>query len=517
MMTTSTPTPSLRAALPWGLLACALLLLHGLSFHFMVDDAFISFRYAHNLVAGHGLVFNPGERVEGYSNLLWVLLISVGLKAGLPPLLWARILGGLCALGILVLLPGIVHRMDPDHEARSPWAGRVAQLLTAATGAVACWSLAGLETPLFGLLIIWCWRSALARSPLQTSLAGLLMVLTRPEGPALALIFLAWSLLPRPGLNPAASPLRKLATWTGPGLLLVGTAAFFLWRHHYYGWWLPNTYYAKTGDLGGQLATGLPYGLAFARAYLVVPTLVAVGVLARCGWRRLRDLDVLAGLGVVVFWWGYVVIIGGDMLGMYRFFAPVLPLVVTWLVGLAVPCGWFDRKLGTAVFTAVMAAALLPASFSGHERRLVTAHMSEANLGGWILAGDALATSFPPATTLALGPAGYIPWRTGFVCHDFYGLVDPRIAHQKVDFTHHYAGHEKLDAGLVLARRPDYILLGNVDVSTGPRRGPTVVLDREMDIFNHPDFKRNYVRIAMPIGGGKYLNMFQRKDLRTDR
>jgi len=35
-----------------------------------VDDAFISFRYAHNLVQGHGLVFNPGERVEGYTNFL---------------------------------------------------------------------------------------------------------------------------------------------------------------------------------------------------------------------------------------------------------------------------------------------------------------------------------------------------------------------------------------------------------------------------------------------------------------
>ncbi len=506
-----------RAVLSWSLLACILLLLHGLSFHFMVDDAFISFRYAHNLVTGHGLVFNPGERVEGYSNLLWVLLVAGGLKVGLPALLWARILGAVCTLATLAMLPGIVRRMDPDHEVRSPWAGRVAQLLVAATGAVACWSLAGLETPLFGLLIVLAWRSALARSPLQAGVAGLLMVLTRPEGPALALIFQGWSLLPPPGLAPARSPWRRAKTWVGPAVLLAGTAAFFLWRRHYFGWWLPNTYYAKTGDLKGQLATGLPYGLAFARAYLVIPFLVAVGVLMRCGRRRLRSPDVLAGLGVMLFWWSYVVVVGGDMLGMYRFVAPVLPLITTWLVGLAVPCGWFDRKLGLALFTLVMVASLLPASFTGHERRLVTIHMSEANLGGWITAGDALADRLPPDTTLALGPAGYIPWKTGLVCYDFYGLVDPRIAHREVAFTHHYAGHEKHDADLVLARRPDYILLGNVDVTTGPRTGPTVVLDREMDIYNHPDFKRDYVRMAMPLGGGKYLNMFQRRDLRGGR
>ena len=44
-----------------------------------LDDAFISFRYARNLVEGAGLVWNPGEPpVEGYSNFLWVLLLAVG-------------------------------------------------------------------------------------------------------------------------------------------------------------------------------------------------------------------------------------------------------------------------------------------------------------------------------------------------------------------------------------------------------------------------------------------------------
>ena len=53
---------------------------------FLTDDAFISFRYARNLLEGHGLVFNPGERVEGYSNFLWVLeLAAVWRALGVPP------------------------------------------------------------------------------------------------------------------------------------------------------------------------------------------------------------------------------------------------------------------------------------------------------------------------------------------------------------------------------------------------------------------------------------------------
>ena len=44
---------------------------------FLCDDAFISFRYARNLLEGHGLVFNPGEYVEGYSNFLWTLELAL--------------------------------------------------------------------------------------------------------------------------------------------------------------------------------------------------------------------------------------------------------------------------------------------------------------------------------------------------------------------------------------------------------------------------------------------------------
>ncbi|PIV81991.1 hypothetical protein COW53_01325, partial [bacterium CG17_big_fil_post_rev_8_21_14_2_50_64_8] len=90
---------SLAGLWTWSLLAVVLFLAHAASFGFVVDDAFISFRYAANLVAGHGLAFNPGEAVEGYSNLLWVLLVATGLKVGLPALLWARILGVACSIG----------------------------------------------------------------------------------------------------------------------------------------------------------------------------------------------------------------------------------------------------------------------------------------------------------------------------------------------------------------------------------------------------------------------------------
>jgi len=68
----------------------------------LVDDAYISFRYAHNLASGQGLVFNPGEYVEGYTNLLWTLLMVVPELLNIPLYLFAAYAGAL--FGVLALI-----------------------------------------------------------------------------------------------------------------------------------------------------------------------------------------------------------------------------------------------------------------------------------------------------------------------------------------------------------------------------------------------------------------------------
>jgi hypothetical protein len=52
---------------------------------FVQDDAFISFRYAYNFAHGKGLVWNDGYRVEGYTNFLWTVLMSIPLYFGREP------------------------------------------------------------------------------------------------------------------------------------------------------------------------------------------------------------------------------------------------------------------------------------------------------------------------------------------------------------------------------------------------------------------------------------------------
>lgn len=53
---------------------------------YALDDAWISFRYAANWNKGWGLVYNYGERVEGYTNFLWTILIGLLMRVGAEPL-----------------------------------------------------------------------------------------------------------------------------------------------------------------------------------------------------------------------------------------------------------------------------------------------------------------------------------------------------------------------------------------------------------------------------------------------
>ncbi len=500
----------------------AVLLAHAVSFRFVIDDAFISFRYARNLLDGHGLVFNPGIPVEGYSNLLWVLLSSVGMKLGLDALLWARIMGTVAMAGALLLIPRQVRTLEPDHRTAT-W---LAPLAIALCGPVACWMLAGLETPLFTLLTLIAWRAATSRQPFSAGITGLALALTRPDGPLLAVAFLVWSLLPKrlphvehpptdTSEDTSSSPRARWQCWLGPMIFLVGVACHLLWRHAYYGEWLPNTYFAKTGDLLGQLKTGFPYGADFLRSYIAPLAGIGIWAVATGGGRLRRNTELNLTLLVCLIWFGYTIAVGGDMLGMFRFYAPILPLLIV------VAVATFGRLVNTVdqarggrpvLWASIMLGIfLLMPSTIGKERRLITAHMSQANLGGWLLVGDALAQQLPPGATIALGPAGYIPYKTGLKCYDLYGITDRHIAHRKMAFRQGYAGHEKHDGDYIISQRPDYILLGNVDVTSQPRRTLIPPLNREVDIIQNQTFLQGYELVNIPLAGGKYLNCFKRK------
>jgi arabinofuranosyltransferase len=70
-------------------------------FPFAIDDAHISLRYAENWANGYGPIFNPGERVEGYTNFLLFVIEMLLFKLGLEGLLPVKIFSILCGIALL--------------------------------------------------------------------------------------------------------------------------------------------------------------------------------------------------------------------------------------------------------------------------------------------------------------------------------------------------------------------------------------------------------------------------------
>jgi len=170
------------------LVAAALLLValvHTWQFrHHLTDDAFISFRYLTNLFAGQGLVYNPGERVWGYTNFLWMAGLAPLMATGLDPLACARGLGLAATLGLLGL---VLLGWPAGRAGRSRWNPAGAALL-ATSGPFLLQAWSGLETSFFSLLLLISLRlQGLARERpgwpgLAAGLAAALATLTRPEG-----------------------------------------------------------------------------------------------------------------------------------------------------------------------------------------------------------------------------------------------------------------------------------------------------------------------------------------------
>ena len=278
---------------------------------FLTDDAFISFRYVRNLLEGHGLVFNPGEYVEGYTNFLWVLeLAALWGLFGLRPEHTANWLSvAYTGATLATLWWWLAHSPTRHDRGFLAW---LALGLLGSSATFAVWtSGGGLETRQFTCFIVVAVVClAVHRQQrwglLATSVSLAAAALTRPEGLLLAACCFGWFVFQRVADSHRATPpspwrddgiaaalvavvrrlnWREVMCLIAPFTVLV--AAHFLWRYGYYGEWLPNTYYAKhvrpwyESGFRHLWAAALETGL-----YLLLPlTWVAL----RARWRQYRD------------------------------------------------------------------------------------------------------------------------------------------------------------------------------------------------------------------------------------
>jgi hypothetical protein len=510
----------------------AALMLTALEVHFVNiahDDAFISFRYADNLAAGRGLVFNPGERVEGYSNPLWTVLFALPMWLGigrwdLGPLVLAKCVGAVLALATLWVVRSVASR----RGARSAW---MALLYCGGVAPNAFWNIGALETPLLALFLVLAVRDYLDQEigdvrPERLSRSSswfLLAALTRPE--PVVLFAVAWALRAWRSIRSCTLGWREQSRFALPFLVPYG--AFLVWRFAYYGSWLPNTYYAKRYEDPFAFVRGEQY-LTGAMRDLRLDALVAFVVLAlvvsRGSSRRLGFLSALVATHL-----GATCYEGGDWMPVYRLLAPIVPVLSLWLVeawavlrgiveGDARPLAplpawlakeerllrYWRRLTGPAlalfrrvprtvtrraVDLAAFAVMALAIVFSVRASRLsgILSGYSRIELDrfGHFEVARWMRGNLAPGL-LAIGDAGIIPYYTRFPVLDMFGLMDPHIARLEGE------RHVKFDVDYVLQRRPAYVHIVVTRAADGSLTSPHVY---GRTLLKDPRFSRDYVAI----------------------
>ncbi|MDP9354799.1 MAG: hypothetical protein M3R02_05870 [Chloroflexota bacterium] len=325
-------TDRFRSGLTGAIAVLPALALMTMGYHrrWLADDGFIYLRVVRQLLAGHGPVFNPGERVEAYTGPLWVALLAAWSALGGPLETGVVMIGLLFSLGGLIAAQAgaarLARRLDAGGTSDRP--GRMLPLGAAVFVALPpVWDFAtsGLETGLiFGWLGVSFWllvRLCASDKPLPSSSRGV------RSGERRSWIVAAFVL----GLGPLVRP--DLAIFSGGFLavLLVG-----------YG----SARGRRAGLVGG---TGLLLAAGF------IP--VAYQVFRMGYFAALVPNTALAKEAGATHWsqgWRYA----QDFAGPYALWIPVLPLVCWWAVSVGRVWPRREPAVAMVLLVPVLAAAI---------------------------------------------------------------------------------------------------------------------------------------------------------------
>jgi arabinofuranosyltransferase len=491
------------------------------------DDAYVSFRYARNFVHGNGLVYNVGERVEGYTNFLWTLLAAIPLAFGSEdPLPFMHAVSVVLWAVSYLLLVLIAVRLWKQGV----WAAPLAVVALAHHWSFNMWFFSGMETPLVSLLVIatfFFFTRDPERHPLclfLASLSGVLLTMTRPDGVViLAALMVCGTLLywRRVLLD------RRWRVY----VFLPALPVFFLflpynaWRIAYYGSFFPNTYYTKVAYLPFY-SRGWEYLSTYLSLFGLAGFLPCVAAALLVSGEPVRR-TMLASLLIIGFVFFYVVRLGGDFME-WRFVTPVTSILYLAVVAGAswttedlvlsirqrsrresrpqtverfgmpargIACG---SGIAIAMLLTYVTSAAAPNSdksiMPGQETIGMLRRYGDPQVFDWRSAGKLFDEVLPQNIKIATTSAGIVPYFCDRPCLDLHGLTDPQIARSKVDPKERgRMGHEHWlgDNDLIRARGVD-VLLYWVDPITYPKA-----------LVTPPD--RNGQTVSVQIPDGRYV------------
>ena len=446
----------------------------------MFADGYIYLHVVQNILAGHGAVFNVGQRVEVVTSPTWTWLLALAGLITPFPLTWVAVVFGVaCTVSALTVALSSSGRLVGRSSARAFLLPLGAMLFVALPPV---WSLAstGLETGLTFLWIATClailvrWSRTAHEVLPRTSLVILGMgYLIRPELIIDSTVFVAAVLL----ADPAQTSRRdrwRIVRWA-----IAVPVVYELFRMGYYGQLVTNTAVTKEATMLSP-GRGVHYFSDFVAPYwLFIPVgalligayyPIAAAFHHDPGQRRshyaLLALPMAGALNA-----SYIILIGGDyvharlfMAPLFAFCAPVaaVPVVRRNIIALAVlpwamVCALTFRTTDGSPWSSPSIV-----SINGHGSFAAPSAVSAVTTRADILGGhpgvyvqfagpsslqqlertSAVSVGTPTIATSWIGPEPYELGSTVQVI-DLLGLADPLTAHMRLARRGAIAGHEK--------------------------------------------------------------------------
>lgn len=489
-----------------------------------VDDTYIHLRFSHNLASGHGVVWNVDDApVEGSTSFLWMLMLAVIEILGVQPI-W--VLGYICAFfSVLALIQSflLLQVLSPNNLLEN----LTAVILLALSSRLMLWTITGLEVTFYAFALTACifFYVLYRKGKIAPWLVGgifAISVFIRPEGLGLFLVTVAFDVLAEYLMG--TRRYRSVFIMTASFILVF--LPFFLWKWYYFGYPFPNTYYNKTGGGWIQIEAGLSYiWTNFFEIFIPVGILGLLFLFALIKDRR--SVEKLYLLMLVLAFWGFVALNGGDYALKGRFIVPTLPvLYVMGGVGLA----WLSAQL-PARYRILMLVFALGVGFAAWNpsesivKSTINKSLPNARQGKpkamistpeFVAMGKALKEISEPGESIALVPIGAIGFYSEMRVYDMVGLVDPVISHEPFDLKYiedsWRPGHDKGNGQYILSLEPTYIIF--IDRLTDePLPGVddwALQYKSIVEIWALDEFHEKYEFFPIKIRNGWYMNLYRR-------
>jgi arabinofuranosyltransferase len=466
------------------------------------DDPYITFRYVENVASGKGFVFNEGDKLEGYSNFLFLIMLLPFKIIGMNLLGAAKLMGFFLYLSTVFLFFSFIFQHYRDIK---PY-HLISVFLLALSGTGALWALSGMETAVSIFCVAFAWmlfgKEIKQKSPgiPWSAIFILFAAMNRPEGAVFFFALLPFLIF----LWFKNANLRKyIIFWLI--LFLIPYGIYNLWRIIYFGKLFPNTFYAKaTGAFLPQLKAGIKYIWAF---FLRNPYFFIIIPFLPLFFKKRKSMEISTAAALVFAQLIFILLCGGDWMPLGRFIAPVLvPLFFLFQETLIFIFNQLKKRdpgfkkrdaLSLVCIILIITGIVMqykatrPIVYSAKTKNLYRPHIE---IGIWFR------ENVPEGSLLAAEEAGIIPYYSKLPFIDLLGLVDSHIAHKKG------AMHFKHDVGYVLSRKPVYILLYTLNpVNSKTALNPR--LDSGRRFIESEEFNKKYSPVKSFLHGNELLGI----------